>query len=66
MPSKYKKLIVDGKPLKVFLIGSTAADEAETLAKLKGIEIESATSSEFLDYYEKINGRSCAKPPERN
>lgn len=66
MPSKYKKLIVDGKTLKIFLVGSIAAEEAERLVKLKGIEIESATSSEFLDYYEQHNGRSCAKPPEKN
>lgn len=66
MPSKYKKLIVDGKLLKVFLIGSIAAEEAESLVNLKGIEIEPATSSEFLDYYEHHNGRSVAKLPEKN
>lgn len=64
--SKYKKLLVDGKMLNVFLVGSMAEDDALKLEKLKGITIKPATDSEFLDEYERRYGRSVAKLPFEN
>ena len=64
--SKYKKMMVDGKMLNVFLVGSMAEEDAIKLAELKGIEIVTASSKEFLDEYERRNGPSVAKLPYEN
>jgi len=54
---KYKKLIVDDKQINVFLANSAAADDADKMSHLKGIEIVDATPEEFLEDYERRYGR---------
>ena len=58
MESKYKKLKVDGKTVRVFLATSESdlPEDIKDLVHLHGIEIIDASPEEFLDDYEKRYG----------
>lgn len=58
MSSKHKKLIVDGKVMRVFLVNDNQElpESIKKLEHLHGIKMEDANPQEFLDDYEKRYG----------
>ena len=58
MPPKYKKLVVDGKIMRVFLVNDNQElpESIKKLEHLHGIKLVDASPEEFLADYEKRYG----------
>ncbi len=58
METIFKKLVVDGKTLKIFSIGlgETLPSQIEKLTVLKGVDVKASNPEEFMTYYEKKYG----------
>ena len=58
METIFKKLVVDGKTMKIFSTeyGKPLPSEIKKLLVLKGVEVTASTPDEFLGYYESKYG----------
>lgn len=58
METIFKKLVVDGKAMKIFstTLGGDLPPEIEKLTVLKGVDVVSSSPEEFMEYYEKKYG----------